>query len=103
MGGGRGRSVGRLWINCKIATAYYPRRPEVGAEMNRGGAAALFESKNPFRIWLPPPPPRPSASVRPLIFLIARCCDGIRKIGGFDSCPRRIAKIGQIFGWLGKL
>ena len=68
--------------------------------MNRAFWAVLFDSKNPFRIWLPP-----SVRVRPLIFLIA-LRGGIRKIGGFDSRPsfdrksHSIAKIGQIFGWL---
>ena len=57
-----------------------------------GRRAALFEPKNPFRIWLPLSVARPASHFPNCTLRVG----GIRKIGGFD---RRIAKIGQIFGW----
>ena len=80
-------------VNAMPMSTYYPRRPEVEAEMNRAGGRPSLSRKILFAFGF-----LCRSRVRPLIFLIALCGvgGGIRKIGGFD---RRIAKIGQIFGW----
>ena len=82
-------------LQPRAVHACYPRRererPEVEAEMNRAFWAVLFDSKNPFRIWLPP-----SIRVRPLIFLIAlRGAAAFAKLAALipvrPSTDRRIA------------